>query len=123
MNRRLVLLGGAGVSAAAAVGVAVAAGSTARRIRGLPDPVPLEDLLREPPGEDPVVDRPDGTRLRVRVAGSGPTVVLAHGIALTLGEWNLVADAAARRRVPGRGVRRSRARPLHDRQPTGSARR
>ena len=29
--------------------------------------------------------------LRVRVAGAGPTVVLAHGIALTMGEWNLVA--------------------------------
>jgi pimeloyl-ACP methyl ester carboxylesterase len=38
-----------------------------------------------------IVERADGTRLRVRVAGDGPTVVLAHGIALTLGEWNLVA--------------------------------
>jgi len=92
VNRRLVLLGGAGVTAAAAVGVAVAAGSTAARIRGLPDRVPLEDLLREPPGRDTVVERPDGTRLRVRVAGQGSTVVLAHGIALTLGEWNLVAE-------------------------------
>ncbi len=92
MNRRLVLLGGAGVTAAAAMGVAVAAGSTARRLRGLPDQVPLQDLLQEPPGQDTVVERPDGTGLRVRVVGAGPTVVLAHGIALTLGEWNLVAD-------------------------------
>jgi pimeloyl-ACP methyl ester carboxylesterase len=92
VNRRLILLGGAGVTAAAAVGVAVAVGATARRIRELPDPVPLQDLLREPPGQDTVVERLDGTRLRVRVAGAGPTVVLAHGIALTLGEWNLVAD-------------------------------
>ncbi len=92
MNRRLVLLGGAGVAAAGAVGVAVVAESRAARIRGLPDPVPLEDLLREPPGQDTIVERPDGTRLRVRVAGVGPTVVLAHGIALTLREWNLVAE-------------------------------
>ena len=86
MNRRLVLLGGAGVTAAAAMGVAVAAGSTARRLRGLPDQVPLQDLLQERPGQDAVVERPDGTGLRVRVVGAGPTVVLAHGIALTLGE-------------------------------------
>ena len=39
-----------------------------------------------------MVERPDGTRLRVRVAGAGPTVVLAHGLALTLGEWNLAAE-------------------------------
>ncbi len=51
MNLRLVVLGGAGVTAVAAVGVAVAAESAAARIRGLPDPVPLKDLLREPPGE------------------------------------------------------------------------
>lgn len=92
MNRRLILLGGALLPAAAAVGVAVAAGATAARIRGLPDPIPLEDLLREPPGKDTVVGRPDGTRLRVRVAGQGKTVVLAHGISLNLGEWNQVAD-------------------------------
>ena len=92
MNRRLILLGVAGVAAAGAVGVAVVAQSRAARIRGLPDPVPLEDLLREPSGQDTIVERPDGTRLRVRVAGVGPTVVLAHGIALTLREWNLVAE-------------------------------
>lgn len=92
MNRRLVLLGGAGVAVVAAVGVAVAAESRAARLRGLPDRVPLEDLLRESPGQDTTVERPDGTRLRVRVAGAGPTVVLAHGIALALGEWNLVAE-------------------------------
>ena len=93
MSRRRVLLGGvAGLTAAAAVGVAVAAGAAAARLRALPDRVPLQDLLREPSGQDTVLERPDGTRLRVRVAGAGPTVVLAHGIALTLGEWNLVSD-------------------------------
>lgn len=92
MNRPLVLLAGAGVAAAAALGLAVVAQSRAARIRGLPEQVPLEDLLREPPGQDTTVERPDGTRLQVRVAGAGPTVVLAHGIALTLREWNLVAE-------------------------------
>jgi pimeloyl-ACP methyl ester carboxylesterase len=84
--------GGAALVAAAAAGAVLAARYEARRLQGLPDPIPLGDLLREPQGEDVIVERPDGTRLRVRIAGVGPTVVLAHGIALTLGEWNLVAD-------------------------------
>ncbi len=70
----------------------LAARSRARRIRGFPDTVALEDLLREPTGDQVMVERPDGTRLRVRISGTGPTVALAHGIALTLGEWNLVTD-------------------------------
>lgn len=92
MNRRLVVVGGGCAAAAAGVGgAALAARVAATRLRGLPDRVPLADLLREPPGEDLAVRRPDGTRLRVRVAGQGPTVVLAHGLALTLGEWSLVS--------------------------------
>ena len=87
-------VGGASLTAAVAVavGVLLATRSRARRIRTFPDPVPLDDLLRDPTGDDVIVERPDGTRLRVRIAGTGPPVVLAHGIALTLGEWNLVAD-------------------------------
>jgi pimeloyl-ACP methyl ester carboxylesterase len=87
-------VGGASLTAAVAVavGVLLATRSRARRIRTFPDPVPLDDLLRDPTGDDLIVERPDGTRLRVRIAGTGPPVVLAHGIALTLGEWNLVAD-------------------------------
>jgi non-heme chloroperoxidase len=80
------------VVVAAAAGGVLAARYEARRLQGFPDPIPLGDLLREPQGEDVIVERPDGTRVRVRIAGAGPTVVLAHGIALTLGEWNLVAD-------------------------------
>ncbi len=90
--RSRVVLAGLGLIAAAAAGGALAARGEVRRIRGFPDRVALEDLLRESSGDDLTVQRPDGTRLRVRVAGTGPTVVLAHGIALTLGEWNLVAD-------------------------------
>jgi non-heme chloroperoxidase len=90
MRRSAIALGGVGLVAAAAAGAVLAARSRARRIRGFPDPVALEDLLREPAGEELAVDRPDGTRLRVRITGTGRTVALAHGIALTLGEWNLV---------------------------------
>lgn len=95
MRRSVLVVGGLGLIAvaAAAVGaVLLAARARARRIRTFPDPVALEDLLREPTGEELIVERPDGTQLRVRVAGTGPTVVLAHGIALTLEEWNLVTD-------------------------------
>jgi pimeloyl-ACP methyl ester carboxylesterase len=95
MRRSVLAVGGLSllVTAAAAVGlVLLAARSTVRRIRTFPDPVALEDLLSEPTGEELIVGRPDGTRLRVQVIGTGRTVVLAHGIALTLGEWNLVAE-------------------------------
>ena len=92
MRGSVLAVGAAGLTAAVAVGVLLATRSRARRIRTFPDPVPLDDLLREPTGDDVIVERPDGTRLRVRIAGTGPPVVLAHGIALTLGEWNLVAD-------------------------------
>jgi pimeloyl-ACP methyl ester carboxylesterase len=92
MRVSVLAAGGAALVAAAAAGAVLAARYEARHLRGFPDPIPLGDLLREPRGEDLTVERADGTRLRVRIAGAGPTVVLAHGIALTLGEWNLVAD-------------------------------
>ena len=91
MKRWLVVVGAAGATAATVVVAAAAARAVATRLRRLPDPVLLADLLREPPGADMIVHRPDGTRLRVRVCGAGPTVVLAHGLALSLGEWNLVS--------------------------------
>ena len=92
MRRSVITMGGVSLIAAAAAGAVLAARSRARRIRGFPDPVALETLLGEPTGEGVVVERPDGTRLRVQIAGAGRTVVLAHGIALTLGEWSLVTD-------------------------------
>lgn len=92
MRRSAIAAGGVCLIAATAAGLVLAARSRARRIRGFPDTVALEDLLREPTGDQVMVERPDGTRLRVRISGTGPTVALAHGIALTLGEWNLVTD-------------------------------
>lgn len=92
MRRSAIAVGGVCLIAATAAGLVLAARSRATRIRGFPDAVALEDLLREPTGDQVMVERPDGTRLRVRISGTGPTVALAHGIALTLGEWNLVTD-------------------------------
>lgn len=62
----------------------------ATRITTLPDPYAAQDLSAEPTGEDVLILRPDGTRLRARVAGTGPTVVLVHGYGVTLAEWNVV---------------------------------
>lgn len=90
-TNRWLVVGGAGAAVAAVGAGVLAARAAATRLRGLPDRVPLADLLRAVPGADLVVDRADGTRLRVRVAGEGPAVVLAHGLALTLAEWSLVA--------------------------------
>jgi non-heme chloroperoxidase len=62
----------------------------ARKLQAGADPIPYDVLREEPPGEDRIVERPDGTRIHVRTAGSGPTVVLAHGYGVTLLEWNVI---------------------------------
>lgn len=86
------LVVGAGVAALAGTVAAVAASAVSRanRILAMPDRYPYEVLSREPQGTTTFVERPDGTRLRVIVAGDGPTVVLAHGFAISLVEWNVV---------------------------------
>ena len=89
MRRTALALGAVG---AATAGLAFAAKSAAARVAAGHDPVALPALLAEPAGVESVVDRPDGTRLRVVTAGDGPTVVLAHGFGMTLVEWNLVWD-------------------------------
>ena len=89
MRRALFTLGAAGAVAGAVV---LAARSAAARVNASPDPVPLERLRQELRGIERIVERPDGTALRVVVAGAGPTVVLAHGVGLASIEWNLVWD-------------------------------
>ena len=89
MRRALV----AGTLAAAAVGAAtVATRRRAAAIRGGSDPYPYDALSAEPPGETTFVERPDGTRIRVVTAGEGPTVVLAHGIYMSIVEWSVLWD-------------------------------
>jgi pimeloyl-ACP methyl ester carboxylesterase len=43
-------------------------------------------------GDVRVVTQGDGTQIHTVSAGSGPTVVLAHGFAIDSGEWNVIAD-------------------------------
>lgn len=69
----------------------------ARRFQSAPDPIPYEELNRAPGGEERFVERLDGTRIHVRVDGSGPTVVLVHGYGVTLLEWALVWTELRRR--------------------------
>src|SRR5689334_15590867 len=77
----LILLGG---------GVHLAAKSRAAALKRLPDKYPLEAINHEPDGEDVFIDTPDGTRIRAKSAGNGPTVILAHGYGYTLQEWSLI---------------------------------
>ena len=78
------LVGAMGVAGWGAARAAVAA------IERNPDPFPRDQLAREPEGEEVLIHRPDETVIRAVVAGEGPTVVLAHGWAVTVGEWNIV---------------------------------
>lgn len=78
---------------AASVGAAtLAARRQAGSIRRGSDPYPFDVLSAEPRGQTTVVERPDGTRIRVVTAGEGPTVVLAHGIYMSVVEWSIVWD-------------------------------
>lgn len=78
---------------AAAAGAAhLAATSMARALEKKPDPYQPEELSHQVPGEVGWLERGDGTRLRTFEAGSGPTVVLAHGYALSSMSWNVVAE-------------------------------
>lgn len=79
----------------------LAAKGIADKLQRNPDPWQLSELLYPTPGDDVVVERDDGTRIHTKVAGTGPTVVFAHGYGLNLSEWNLIAErlVAAGRRV------------------------
>lgn len=80
-----------GTAAAAGAAHLVATGMI-RALEQLPDPYQREELFHGTPGEVQWIERPDGTRLKTQVAGSGLPVVLAHGYALTSLTWNLVAE-------------------------------
>lgn len=88
---RRALVAGTLVTAAAAAAT-LGARRRAHAIRQGSDPYPYEVLSTEPRGETLTVDRPDGTRIRVLTAGEGPTVVLAHGIYMSIIEWSVLWD-------------------------------
>ena len=62
----------------------------ANRIRSNPDPYPYEQLCEEPIGETVVIRCHDGTEIRAKAQGAGPTVVLTHGYGQSLREWNVL---------------------------------
>lgn len=89
MRRALAITG---LAVAAAGAATLAARHRAAAIRQSADPYPYEVLSAEPRGETTFVERPDGTRIRVVTAGEGPTVVLAHGIYMSVIEWSVLWD-------------------------------
>lgn len=76
------------------LGIASVAHGFARRsveqIKAGRDPIALDRLRESLRGELHVLERPDGTRIHACTAGSGPTVVLAHGYGVTMHEWNVI---------------------------------
>ena len=92
-----------GVVASAIFGVALLVARTlAAKIARNPDPFPMERLAREPDGAEVCIARPDGTVLRVLVAGEGPTAVLAtamaapsqHGTSCGTRWWRAVTESS-----------------------------
>lgn len=73
------------------VGLVALASRRIEALLGRPATHDVADLRTAPPGEVVHLRRPDGARVRVHVAGTGPTVVLVHGFALHGGSWNLVS--------------------------------
>jgi non-heme chloroperoxidase len=69
-----------------------AARNTAQALQSRPVAYPLEKLRQPPEGERAIITREDGTRLFAISSGNGPTVVLAHGFAISLLEWNIIAE-------------------------------
>src|SRR5215831_2591940 len=57
----------------------------------------LPDLLRPLAGTEAMLERPDGTRLRVVEAGSGGDVLLVHGFGISADSWSLVQPALVAR--------------------------
>lgn len=74
-----------------------AAQANVEKIKQNPDPIPLERLLQDPNGTEMLITREDGTQIHTIAAGSGQTVVLAHGYGMALGEWNIIFDRLVER--------------------------
>lgn len=88
MRFRTVVLG----TAALAGATHYAATAAAKRMAARPELHPIEKLLADPPGELSIITREDGTRLTTWSAGSGPTIVLAHGLLLDATGYTTLAN-------------------------------
>ena len=69
----------------------------ASHLKRNPDPIPRAVLAEDPRGTTAMLSRPDGGMIRTITAGTGPTVVLAHGYGITLKEWNIVMNRLVER--------------------------
>jgi len=65
--------------------------SLAGRIYEQPEFYAPQDLSLTPLGRAQIVEKDDGTRIQVYVAGQGPPVILLHGFGMTAASWNVVA--------------------------------
>jgi len=63
----------------------------AKELAERPELHPIEKLLADPPGDQAIIEREEGTRLSTWSAGTGPTVVLAHGLLLDGTSWSTLA--------------------------------
>lgn len=61
-------------------------------LRKRPCKYPLEVLSNPPKGKTVYITQSDGTKIKTVTAGSGPTIIFAHGYGASLYEWNLIAD-------------------------------
>ncbi|NNF69649.1 MAG: alpha/beta fold hydrolase [Acidimicrobiia bacterium] len=77
----------------AGAGAALAGGHQAllRKWRDNPDPLNGKPATF-PDGESRFVETPDGATIHTVTAGSGPTVVLVHGITVNMAHWGLIAE-------------------------------
>lgn len=87
MKPRIIIFG----LAATAIIIHSNAKEAVAKLKKQPDRYSLALLNADPDGSETVITRADGTRLRtIAHAGSGPTVVFAHGYGASLREWNIV---------------------------------
>jgi len=79
--------------ALAGVGASLAGGHQAllKKWRNNPDPLNGKPATF-PDGESRFVETPDGAAIHTVTAGSGPTVVLVHGITVNMAHWGLIAE-------------------------------
>ncbi len=66
--------------------------NAAQKIKSHPNPIPYDTLSRPLQGTPTTIIRDDGTRIQAVSAGTGKTVVLAHGYGVTMLEWNVIAE-------------------------------
>ena len=63
-----------------------------KKLKGQKKKFPHEVLSQNPKGQETFITLEDGAKVKTIAAGSGSTVVFAHGYGASLIEWNVIAD-------------------------------